>query len=45
MTDRLKLKECFFHFRHLYRTLEKKLGGAGGNSLLDKSGKNRKQKE
>jgi kinesin family protein 6/9 len=35
MNDRLKIKECFFHFRHLYRNLEKKLGGGGG-SMIEK---------
>jgi hypothetical protein len=34
MADRLMINQCFYHFKHLYKDIMKKKGGAG-----DKDGK------
>jgi hypothetical protein len=36
MADRLMINQCFYHFKHLFKDMSKKKGGAGGG---DKDGK------
>lgn len=39
--DRLMINQCFYHFKHLYKDLAKKKGGAaGGAKALEYAGPN-----
>ena len=41
MNDRLKIKECFFRFKHMYQNLSKRLDKGKGAPLTDiKNSKN-----
>jgi hypothetical protein len=33
LPDRLLINQCFYHFKNLYRNLEKNKGGKAGSSL------------
>lgn len=30
LSDRLMINQCFYHFKHLFKDMAKKKGGAGG---------------
>jgi|LauGreDrversion4_2_1035121.scaffolds.fasta_scaffold149721_2 hypothetical protein len=40
LADRLMINQCFYHFKHLYRDMQKKKGGGGGAAAVGYSGPN-----
>lgn len=32
LNDRLMINQCFYHFKHIFKDMQKKKGGAGGGS-------------
>ena len=40
LADRLMINQCFYHFKHLFKDMQKRKGGAGGAPIASNSGNN-----